>query len=64
MACLLHTIHLHYRYNDSVSYGELFLQNEYEMSVYNLDKAEVAGQRQRCVSFFAFCSADDYYLPF
>ena len=38
-----------FRYNDSVSYGELFLQNEYEMSVYNLEKADVAGQRQRCV---------------
>mmetsp|Transcript_3453 Transcript_3453/g.7887 ORF Transcript_3453/g.7887 Transcript_3453/m.7887 type:complete len:1097 (-) Transcript_3453:1061-4351(-) len=35
------------RYNEAVSYGELFLQNEYEMSVYNLDKADVAGQRQR-----------------
>ncbi|KAF5842959.1 glycyl-tRNA synthetase alpha subunit-domain-containing protein [Dunaliella salina] len=35
------------KYNEAVSYGELFLQNEYEMSVYNLDKADVAGQRQR-----------------
>jgi glycyl-tRNA synthetase alpha subunit len=38
-----------YRYNNAVSYGELFLQNEYEMSVYNLEKADVAGQRQRWV---------------
>ena len=36
-----------HRYNDAVSYGELFLQSEYEMSVYNLDKADVAGQKQR-----------------
>lgn len=40
-------MYLH-RYSDTVSYGELFLQNEYEMSVYNLDEADVAGQRQRC----------------
>ena len=30
-----------------VSYGEMFLQNEYEMSVYNLDEADVEGQRAR-----------------
>jgi glycyl-tRNA synthetase len=35
------------RYNDGVTYGELFLQNEYEMSCYNLDEADVAEQRQR-----------------
>jgi hypothetical protein len=32
------------RYNDAVTYGELFLQNEYEMSCYNLDEADVAEQ--------------------
>jgi hypothetical protein len=31
-------------YNDAVTYGELFLQNEYEMSCYNLDEADVAEQ--------------------
>ncbi|KAG7672971.1 putative Glycine--tRNA ligase, chloroplastic/mitochondrial 2 [Nannochloris sp. 'desiccata'] len=30
-----------------VSYGEMFLQNEYEMSVYNLDEADIEGQRAR-----------------
>jgi len=30
-----------------ITYGEMFLQNEYEQSVYNLDSADVAGQRQR-----------------
>ena len=30
-----------------MTYGELFLQNEYEMSCYNLDEADVAEQRQR-----------------
>lgn len=30
-----------------ITYGEMFLQNEYEQSVYNLDTADVAGQRQR-----------------
>jgi glycyl-tRNA synthetase len=39
----------HIAYNSQVSYGELFLQNEYEMSVYNLDEADVEQQRQRCV---------------
>ena len=32
---------------NGVSYGEMFLQNEYEMSVYNLDEADVDGQRAR-----------------
>ena len=33
------------RYADNgVTYGELFLQNEYEMSCYNLDEADVAEQ--------------------
>ncbi|KIZ07293.1 glycyl-tRNA synthetase alpha chain [Monoraphidium neglectum] len=32
------------KYNDAVTYGELFLQNEYEMSCYNLDEADVAEQ--------------------
>lgn len=44
-ACMLPLVRA--RYNDAVSYGELFLQSEYEMSVYNLDKADVAGQKQR-----------------
>mmetsp|Transcript_20995 Transcript_20995/g.46001 ORF Transcript_20995/g.46001 Transcript_20995/m.46001 type:complete len:1090 (-) Transcript_20995:488-3757(-) len=36
------------RYNDGgVTYGELFLQNEYEMSCYNLDEADIAEQRAR-----------------
>lgn len=34
-------------YAPGVTYGEMFLQNEYEMSVYNLDEADVAGQRAR-----------------
>ena len=32
---------------NGLSYGEAFLQNEYEMSVYNLDEADVEGQRAR-----------------
>eukprot|EP00887_Chlorella_sp_A99_P006103 scaffold22.g6103.t1 len=39
------------RYTPDLSYGEMFLQarvlNEYEMSVYNLDEADVEGQRRR-----------------
>ncbi len=35
------------RYAPGVTYGEMFLQNEYEMSCYNLDEADVEGQRQR-----------------
>jgi glycyl-tRNA synthetase alpha subunit len=35
------------KYSNSVTYGELFLQNEYEMSCYNLDEADVAEQRAR-----------------
>jgi glycyl-tRNA synthetase len=42
------------RYCEGVTYGELFLQNEYEMSCYNLDEADVADQRQR----FALCEAE------
>ena len=34
-------------YAPGVTYGEMFLQNEYEMSVYNLDSADVRGQRER-----------------
>eukprot|EP00192_Tetraselmis_astigmatica_P002230 CAMPEP_0117679166 /NCGR_PEP_ID=MMETSP0804-20121206/17675_1 /TAXON_ID=1074897 /ORGANISM="Tetraselmis astigmatica, Strain CCMP880" /LENGTH=1066 /DNA_ID=CAMNT_0005488581 /DNA_START=94 /DNA_END=3295 /DNA_ORIENTATION=- len=45
------------RYNDSVTYGEMFLQNEYEMSVYNLDEADVAGQRARFDLFVAEATA-------
>ncbi|KAF8057144.1 EDD1 [Scenedesmus sp. PABB004] len=42
------------RYAEGVTYGELFLQNEYEMSVFNLDEADVAEQRSR----FALCEAE------
>ncbi|GBF89751.1 hypothetical protein Rsub_02921 [Raphidocelis subcapitata] len=41
------------RYNGAVTYGELFLQNEYEMSCYNLDEADVGEQRQRFALFDA-----------
>lgn len=34
-------------YAPGVSYGEMFLQNEYEMSVFNLDEANVDRQRER-----------------
>lgn len=44
---------LAYRYSNDVTYGELFLQNEYEMSCYNLDEADVADQRQRFALFEA-----------
>jgi glycyl-tRNA synthetase len=43
------------RYNDSVSYGELFLQNEYEMSTYNLDEANVDDLRTHFVLFEQVC---------
>jgi glycyl-tRNA synthetase alpha subunit len=46
--------HCHNRYCEGVTYGELFMQNEYEMSCYNLDEADVADQRQR----FALCEAE------
>ena len=39
------------RYNDTVKYGEMFLQNEYEMSVFNLDEADVEDQRKRFALF-------------
>lgn len=32
---------------NGITYGEMFLQNEYEMSVFNLDEADVEGQRAR-----------------
>ena len=35
------------RYTDSITYGEMFMQNEYEMGRYNLDEADVATQRMR-----------------
>ena len=35
------------RYTDSITYGEMFMQNEYEMGRYNLDEADVATQRVR-----------------
>lgn len=34
------------RYNGNVSYGELFLQNEHEMSVFNLEEADTSVLRQ------------------
>ena len=34
------------QYTPSVTYGELLLQNEYEMSCYNMDRADVATQQQ------------------
>ena len=34
------------RYTAGLTYGEMLLQNEYEMSCYNLDHADVAAQRQ------------------
>ena len=35
-----------------MSYGELFLQNEFEMSCYNINEADVDGMRQRFDLFF------------
>ena len=35
------------RYNDTMTYGEMLLQNEYEMSVFNMEKADVAGWQRR-----------------
>ena len=35
------------RYNDDVTYGELFLQNEYEMSCYNINEASIEDMRKR-----------------
>ncbi len=35
------------RYTDNITYGEMFMQNEYEMGRYNLDEADVATQRMR-----------------
>ena len=34
------------QYTPFLTYGELLLQNEYEMSCYNMDQAEVATQQQ------------------
>jgi len=34
------------RYTAGLTYGEMLLQNEYEMSCYNLERADVASQRQ------------------
>ncbi len=34
-------------YNDTLTYGECFLQNEFEMSTYNLQVADVAAARTR-----------------
>jgi len=41
------------RYNDHLTYGDMFLQNEYEMSCYNMDLASVEDQRQRFELFDA-----------
>lgn len=35
------------RYTDSITYGEMFMQNECEMGRYNLDLADVETQRKR-----------------
>ena len=34
------------RYTDSLTYGELFMQSEYEMSVFNMDEAHVEEHKQ------------------
>lgn len=34
------------RYTPTLTYGEMLLQNEYEMSCYNLDSAHVPSQQQ------------------
>ncbi|KAK9839286.1 hypothetical protein WJX81_005719 [Elliptochloris bilobata] len=34
------------RFTAGLTYGEMLLQNEYEMSCYNMDRADVASQRQ------------------
>jgi glycyl-tRNA synthetase len=34
------------RYSGALSYGEMLLQSEFEMSCYNLDAADVGAQRQ------------------
>lgn len=39
------------RYADGITYGEVFLQSEYEMSVYHLDVAEVEDQKARFDSY-------------
>lgn len=45
------------RYTDTVSYGELFMQNEYEMGRYNLDLADVDTQRKRFDLYNAVCTS-------
>ena len=35
------------RYNDTMTYGEMFMQNEYEMSVFNLEAADVPAHQLR-----------------
>ena len=35
------------RYNDTMTYGEMLLQNEYEMSVFNMDEADVPAHQLR-----------------
>lgn len=35
------------RYTDTLTYGELFMQNEYEMSVFNMDEADVEAHKKR-----------------
>ena len=35
------------RYNDKMTYGEMLLQNEYEMSVFNMDEADVPAHQLR-----------------
>ena len=35
------------RYTDTITYGEMFLQNEFEMSTFNMDLANIESQRKR-----------------
>lgn len=44
------------RYTDSIAYGEMFMQNEFEMGRYNLDIADVETQRKRFDLYNAVCA--------
>ena len=44
------------RYTDSIAYGEMFMQNEFEMGRYNLDVADVETQRKRFDLYNAVCA--------
>ena len=47
------------RYTGGITYGEMFMQNEYEMGRYNLEEADVAVQRKR----FALYESVRAHLP-